>query len=279
MKSIASRWLHSQLRIAIHPDRLCVGRAANERRDQIVDARVIPLRTGPWPWEAALLALRRVVDDYARPDVPARVSLSSHFVRHGVVPWRDGVADMAEQVALARHCFRGLYGAPAEHWDVRVSDGGFRRNAIASGVDREWTLGLDAVFRDCRMAQVSVQPWFMTACNRHRTELNRFHSGCVAVIETGRVAIGIYDRAGWQSLAVRRLEGVDPAALAPVLAQELLSTGMAAVPERLFVISIGQNATTLLRSRTRHWLTPAQARVPGLFQWPAQDKEAPERPH
>jgi hypothetical protein len=277
MRSIASRWLHRQLRIAIHPDRLCIGRVANERRDRIADPRVIPLRTGAWPWEAAILALRHVIDDFARPDVSARVSLSSHFVRYAVVPWRDEVNGMVEQVAFARHCFRSLYGPDAEHWEVRVSDDGYRRNAIASAVDREWVLGLEAVFRDCRISQVSIQPWFMTACNRHRADLKRFRSGCVAVIETGRAALGIFDRFGWHSLAVRRLDSADPATLAPVLSQELLSAGLAQLPEHLFVIQVAQNTTSLLRSRTRHWVTPRQARVPGLFQWQPDAIDPPER--
>ena len=267
MKSIASRWWRKPLRIAIHPDRVCIARVVSERHDRLLDARLLPVSAGAYPWDAAINVLRRVLDDYAHPDVPARVILSSHFTRYAVVPWRDNLTDRAEQVEFARHCFRSLYGASAEHWDVRVSDGGYRRNALACAIDREWILCLDKVFKDCRMQRVSVQPWFMAASNRYRVELNRHGSACVAVVEDGRVALGTFDRFGWHSLSVRKLSGPDPAKFAPVLAQELLSARLQELPEHLFVITVGDNTSSLLRSRTRHWILPEQARVPGLFEW------------
>jgi hypothetical protein len=257
MKSIASRWLHKAIRIAIHPDRLCIARVGNERLDRLLDARVIPVRSGTWPWDAPIAALRRVVDDFASPGAPVRVSLSSHFVRYVVLPWREQLRDRAAQVAFAQQCFRSLYGHAAGHWDVRVSDGGHRRNALASAVDREWMLGLEGVFRDCRLGRATIQPWFMTACNRYRRALDRHGGGCVAVVERGRAALGTYDRFGWSSLAVREIEGMHPAQFAPALAQGLRASGLAEIPEHLYVITVGENACSLLQSRVRHWLTPA----------------------
>lgn len=275
MKSIASRLWHRQLRIAIHPGRVCIGRVANERQNQVVEGRVIDVKPGQWAWDAPLAALRKVVFDYARPDISVKVSLSNHFVRYAVVPWRDRVAGQAEQVAFAQHCFKNLYGAPAAHWDIRVSDGGFRRNALASAIDREWSVGLDKIFAENKLERISIQPWFMTACNRFRNDLGRHEDGGVAVMEPGRVALGVYDRFGWQSLTARKLAGADPGLLAPVLAQELLSATLRRIPERLFVITIGANTCSLLRSRTRNWITPAQTRVPGLFTW-KQPVRAPD---
>jgi hypothetical protein len=267
MKSIASRLWHRQLRIAIHPDRVCIGRVASERQVEVTGARVIDVKRGQWPWDAPLAALRKEIFDFSGRDVMVKVSLSNHFVRYALVPWRDRVAGPAEQVAFAQHCFKNLFGAPAAHWDIRVSDGGYGRNALASAVDREWMVGLDRIFAEHRLKRISIQPWFMTACNRYRTELGRHPDGCIAVIEPGRVALGIYDRFGWQSLSVRKIEAADPRLLSPILAQELLSANLGALPDRLFVITIGSNSCSLLRSRTRNWITPIQARVPGLFSW------------
>lgn len=267
MKSIASRLWHRQLRIAIHPDRVCIGRVASERQIEPVEGRIISVKPGQWPWDAPLAALRKVVFDFARPDASVKISLSNHFVRYAVVPWRERVAGRAEQIAFAQHCFKSLYGAPAAHWDIRVSDGGYRRNALASAIDREWIVGLDRIFTEHKLHRISIQPWFMTACNRFRADLGRHAEGCVAVLEPGRVALGTYDRFGWHSLAVRKIDGADPKLLAPILAQELLSANLVALPEHLFVITIGANTCSLLRSRTRNWITPVQARVPGLFVW------------
>lgn len=261
MKSIASRLWHRQLRISIHPDRVCIGRVAGERQDQVVDGRVIDVRPGTWPWDAPLAALRKAIFDLARPDMKAKVSLSNHFVRYAVVPWRDRATGPA-QVAFAQHCFKALYGAPAAHWDICVSGGGHRRNALASAIDREWTVGLDRIFAENKLRRVSLQPWFMTACNRFRADLGRCANACVAVLEPGRVALGTYDGFGWHSLSMRKIADSDPRLLAPILAQELLSANMVSLPDRLFVITVGANTCSLLRSRTRNWIAPVQARVP-----------------
>ena len=267
MKSIALRLWHKQLRISIHPDRVCIGRVANEGQAEVTEGRVVAVPPGQWPWDGPLAALRKQIADYAGRDVTVRVSLSNHYVRYALVPWRDRVASHAEQVAFARHCFKNLYGAPAAQWDIRVSDGGYRRNSLASAVDREWMVRLDQVFTEHKLKRISVQPWFMTACNRFRTEIDRHPEGCVAVLERGRVALGIYDSFGWRSLSVRKLDAADPRLLSPILAQELLSANLVTMPDRLFVISIGENACSLLTSHIQHWITPAQTRVPGLFSW------------
>jgi hypothetical protein len=264
MTPIASRWLRRAIRIAIHPDRLCIARVGSERHDRLLDARVIPLRSGAWPWDAPLAALRRVGDDFASRGAPVHVSLSSHFVRYLVLPWREPLRDRAAQVAFAQQCFRSLYGEVAAHWDVSVAGGHHRRNALAWAADREWGLGLEALFRDCRLGRATIQPWFLAACNRYRRVLDRHAGGCVAVVERGVATVGTFDRSGWSSLCVRGIEGMQPAQFAPALAQALRSSGIARIPERLFVITVGENACSLLQSRVRHWLTPSARRVIGL---------------
>ena len=47
---------------------------------------------------------------------------------------------------------------------------------------------------------VSIQPNFMTACNRFRRELRAQGDACVVVLEPGRVALGIFDKTGWRTL-------------------------------------------------------------------------------
>lgn len=229
-----------RLRIALCPDRVVVARLGFRLRSRILDKRIVDCAdTGSdRPWQAPLAALGEVLAEFGTPGTSATVILSNHFVRYAVVPWRDGIANRKEQMALASHCFKNVYGDRARDWDIRVSDDGFRRNALACAVDRELSTQLDKLFAGRKVSLASVQPYFMTACNRFRKELKSHHSGCIALLEHGRAALGIFDQAGWQALAVRRIGDPGMDALAPVLAQELNSTNLATPPEHLFLAAI-----------------------------------------
>ena len=266
-----SRWLHRKLRIAIHPDRVCIGRIANDRQARPTEVRAVSVQPGTWPWDAPLVKLRQVLAEYCKPGMAATVLLSNHFARYAVLPWRDDVGSHAEQTAFAAHCFKAAYGVPATHWDIRISEGGFRRNALASAIDREWLIGLNRLFDEHGMTLASAQPWFMAACNAFRHELNRHPEGCLAVREAGRVALGIYDRFGWQSLTVRRLVDADAGSFAGVVSQELLSAGVAEIPEHFYVATIGDGECSLLKSHVGNWVSERQSRIPGLFSWHRRD--------
>ena len=239
-KSIASRWWPRQLRIALCPDKVVVTALERGWRLRVLDKRIVEVSgeaTGR-PWEAALAALAEALPESATSNTAATIVLSNHFVRYAIVPWRDNVTGATEQLALARHCFRNIHGDAASGWDIKVSDGGFRRNALASAIDRELLDGLDRLFSERKIALSSLQPYFMTACNRFRRELASHRSGCIAVLERGRAALGIFDRAGWQALAVRRIGDVSMDTLIPVLAQELQSANLAELPEHLFIAAV-----------------------------------------
>lgn len=270
-----SRWLHRKLRIAIHPDRICIGRIANDRQARPTDVSTVAVQSGTWPWDAPLVRLREVLADYCKPGMAATVLLSNHFARFTVLPWRDDVGSHAEQTAFAAHCFKAAYGVPATHWDIRISEGGFRCNALASAIDREWLIGLNRLFDEHGMTLASAQPWFMAACNAYRQELNRHAEGCLAVLEPGRVAFGIYGRHGWQSLILRRVADADPGSFASVVSQELLSAGVDEIPERMYVATVGAGECSLLSSRASSWVSDRQSRVPGLFAWKRRDEARP----
>lgn len=254
MRPIAPWLWRKQLRIAIHPDRVCIARTAGNR-DRLSDLRSIAVRRGAWPWDLPLEALRRELVDYAEPPLPVDVSLSSHFARHIVVPWREGIANRSGRAEFARHCFRALYGAQVSHWDVGVDDGGRRRNSLAFAVDREWAVGLERVCSAYGLDRVVIRPWFLAACQRFRAEIARDERGCVVVVEPGRATVGTYDRFGWHTLTTCNLADEGPGVLAAVLSQELARSGPREPQEPLFVIRVGSNACTLLRSRVKNWVT------------------------
>ena len=226
-----------QLRIALCPDKVAVAYIERGWRARIAGKQVVDVETASdQPWRAPLAALENILAEIKGPQIAATVILSNHFVRYAVVPWNDGVDSAAEQTAFARHCFRNVYGDAEENWDIRVSDGGFRRNALAAAVDRDLSGGLVRLFAARAVPLLSLQPHFMAACNRFHRELASHERGCFAVLERGRAAIGIYDAAGWRTLTARRVGAPDAVALAPVIAQEALSAPEA--PRRLWVAAV-----------------------------------------
>lgn len=228
------------MRIALCPDRVVVARVGLGWRGNVLDKRIVDCApsVSEQTWQAPLTALRAILDQYKKPNTSATVILSNHFVRFAIVPWRDSITNVAEQTALAGHCFKNIYGDVAATWNIKVSDGGFRRNALASAVDRELLIQLEQIFIESKASLSSVQPYFMTACNRFRRELTVGKSGCLSVLERGRATLGIFDQEGWQTLTTRRLTDVSPSALAPLLAQEINSANLAVAPEHLFVAAL-----------------------------------------
>lgn len=267
MKSIVSRWLPERLQIAIWPERVVLARVEHGwRSTRVTETRIVEVTdvNRDRPWQAALAALGKVLADFGKANTSATVVLSNGFVRYAVIPWRDSVANAAEQAAFSRHCFRNIYGDLAEHWDIRVSDGGFRRNALASAVDHELPAELGKIFAERKISLSSVQPNFMAACNRFRRQLGAHKSGCLAVLEPRRVAFGIFDRTGWRALTVRRISGLNPRVLVPVLARELQSAEPAELPEHVFVAAVGPSTSVFFPSKTHAWFVRAPTRLPGL---------------
>ena len=266
-KSIASRWWPERLRIALCPDRVVVARMGLGWRGNVLDKRIFDCApaTAEQAWQAPLAALRTILEQHTKPNTAATVILSNHFVRFAIVPWRDGITNMMEQTALAAHCFKNIHGDMAANWSIKVSDGGFRRNALASAVDRDLLFQLAQLFAGHKVSLSSVQPYFMTACNRFRRELAAGKSGCLSVLERGRATLGVFDQSGWQTLTARRLTDVSPVALAPLLVQEINSANLAVAPEHLFVAALEDPkadfanrewTTRKLQLKARHGFSP-----------------------
>ena len=194
-----------------------------------------------------MAALGRVLAERGIANRSASVVLSNRFVRYALVPWRDAVTNRKERVQLARHCFRNIYGDTADGWEIRLSDGGFRRNAIASAVDNDFLAELRRVFAARRIELASVEPCFMSVCNRFRKEFESRDRACLAVVERGRATLGVFDGNNWQVLAARRVPDGKIDSLATVLTQELQSAGMDAMPAKIHVVTIDapQTDTTM----------------------------------
>ncbi len=269
-----SRWSPENLLIALFPARVVAAKIEGGWRPRVVDKRIVETAgpgsdppnstaSGSHPaWKATLAALDEMLAGFTTPGMAATVIVSSRFVRYAIVPWRDNIIGAAEQAEFARHCFRNIYGEAAAGWEIRISSGGFRRNALASGVDAQMLRAVENSLAARGIPIASIQPNFMAACNRFRRELSGHKSGCIAVLEPGRVALGIFDGTGWHTLSARRIGTLKPEELVGVLAQELKSVDSRGLPEYLFVAAVGPTTSSFFRTRTKAWMSPAQTRIP-----------------
>jgi len=274
-----SRWSPESLLIALFPTRIVAARREGFWRSRVTDKRVVetaepgapvtdesasasPSPDANPPWKQAVAALDELLAGFATPGIAATVIVSSRFVRYTIVPWRDNIVSAPERAEFARHCFRSTYGERAADWEIRISSGGFRRNALACAMDAQMLRTVETSLAGCGIPVASIQPNFMAACNRLRGELRGYESGCIAVLEPGRVSLGIFDRTGWNTLSARRIGTLRPEELVPVLAQELNSADADGLPEYLFVAAVGPTASSFFRTRTKAWLAPAQTRIP-----------------
>jgi hypothetical protein len=273
-----SRWSPEHLLIALLPGRVVAAKLAGDWHARVIDKRVVETadpnsnpsgsnRPGSSPaWKATVAALDEMLAGFTAPGIPATVIVSSRFVRYTIVPWRDNVIREPEQAEFARHCFKNIYGEIAADWEIRISSGGFRRNALASAVDAQMLRAVEKVLVGRGIPIASIQPNFMAACNRFRRKLSGYESGCIAVLEPGRVALGIFDETGWRTLSARRIATLKPDELVPVLAQELKSVDPDGLPEYLFVAAVGPTTSSFFRTRTKAWMSPMQTRIPESVQ-------------
>lgn len=207
-------------RVAMTPDALVVARFGRGLRPRLADGRVEPLKPpapGAPAWQPAVEALAQVLAEKAR-GARLTVILSNHFVRYLLVPWHDELTGPDERLALARHAFAQVYGDAAGAWTLRLAEGPWGGAAPAAAVDSGLLQAIEDAAQKAHVQLASVQPYWMAAVNQFRAELAS--TGCFALVEPGKLCIGVYRNQSWQELAARRVSpGAD---LAGLLTQELL---------------------------------------------------------
>lgn len=157
-----------------------------------------------------------LADELARIGKGRRVTvvLSSHFVRHALLPWSDALGADEEWLALARHTFTATHGPAAEGWDCRVSPGGRGEPRLASAVDASL---LEALRR--ARCVVSVQPYLMSAFNARRRALAG-RTGWFLVQEPGRAVLALVRGGAWRLVRTRGIDGRWPEFLPDLLDRE-----------------------------------------------------------
>jgi hypothetical protein len=178
------------------------GRIRRIEAKSVVDC--VPAADGELPWEAAIKAVENALPQLIARKTVARITLSNHFVRYTLVPWSEALNSAAEEEAYARHCFKQLYGADAEQWDLRLSPNRAEQPLLTSAVDRRLLNGLRDIFGRNGISIKSIKPGLMAAYNNCRADLKDVNAW-FALYESGCLCLALLQNGNWSSVRTIRV--------------------------------------------------------------------------
>ncbi|MEQ1668576.1 MAG: hypothetical protein ABL868_08995, partial [Sulfuriferula sp.] len=170
-------------------------------------------------YDAAINALAAELPRFMVRKTVAKAILSNHFMRYTLMPWSETLSDAAEELAYARHCFRQLYGAAAERWELRLSPERVGLPQLVSAVDLRFLTALREVFARNSITLASTQPLLMAAYNNCRPSLQHRSAGFV-LYEPGCLSLALLQDGHWHSVRTLRAGSDWRDTLMQVLARE-----------------------------------------------------------
>lgn len=232
-----SRWSAERLHIGLAPGRVDVLRLGARLGRAAPLERAVPCEpvAGQPAWQAALQALQAPLAELGRRGEGVAVVLSNHFVRYLVLPWQAELSGATEIEAWARLQFEQTFGAAASEWTLRIAAPGWGRPLVACAVDAALLEQLGQQLTALGLRLASLQPLLMAAYNTRRRGFKG--ATALAVVEAGRVCLGVMDPQGWRQIASRRAGADDDTTAA--IEQELALLDSHDPAPRLEVLQIG----------------------------------------
>ena len=200
--------LRDLIRFGLCPDRALFARYGRGLRPSLVKKGSIPVEPGApdEPWRGALAGLRQILKDEVPRNADASIVLSSHFVRHLVLPANESLSGREEWREYASHQFERIHGARARGWDVQVAESAAPHPRLASAIDKALIEAALAAFEGSHARLDSIQPYLVAAFNRALPSMPG-PSFWFALQEPGRLLLGFVRDGVWQSARGRQVNG------------------------------------------------------------------------
>lgn len=240
-----------ELRVVLAPEQVVLVRLvwALTRRGPVrrVAAKMVvdcaPAQPTARRYDAAINALAAELPRLLVRKTDAKVILSNHFMRYTLMPWSETLSDAAEELAYARHCFRQLYGAAAERWELRLSPERVGLPQLVSAVDMRFLAALHEVFVRNGVVLASIQPQLMAAYNNCRPSLQH-RSAWFVLYEPGCLCLALLQDGRWTSVRTMRIGSDWRDTLALVLEREtyLAESDIAIQAVYLWAPELGRDA-------------------------------------
>lgn len=222
------------LRIGLSPS--SVEMAAFDWRGRQRRTAQFPGEDGANGWKAAVAVLRTQLQESQWKAGAAQIVLSSHFVRHCLLPAELCRSGTAEQAAYIRHVFRAEYGDAVDGWRIATDEAG-NRARLACAIDAALFDELSGACRDAGIKLRSVLPRLAAAVNAGRA-IVRLPSAWVAVLEDGLCVAGLLEAGNWRHIARLRMGRISGEAILRLLREQEMVLGQKNAIRALYVSGV-----------------------------------------
>jgi hypothetical protein len=199
-----SRLWPEQVTILLSPRRLVAIRSSGGLRSTFVGTDTLavePTVAGEAPWRSILTTLRTYIAglDPKLNGAKFKLVLSDHFCRYALVPWSDELGSASEELMLAKHCFKSVYGSGADEWSVRITLDTAGAARLASAVDPAMLTEVDGIMHSFGRRFHSLQPHFVMCFNYWRRKLPKDGVWLITVDE-GALCVARLRHGAWVSV-------------------------------------------------------------------------------
>jgi hypothetical protein len=202
-----------------------------------VTAQVALPDPGHVAWEKPLQQLDEMLPENAGAGVT--VILSNHFVRYAALTPQVEITSPEEVMAYADFRMREIYGARVDHWVISISNWDPVYGAISAAISQELMAKIEETCERHAIRLNGIEPYFTAVLDRWGEQLGRKKS-YVAVIETGRLCMGVLENDSWRNIRNQRIPQNQHSvaeALWAALDQEAVLSGHKDIIEQVFLFA------------------------------------------
>ncbi|MDB5813863.1 MAG: hypothetical protein JWM03_1988 [Rhodocyclales bacterium] len=200
--------------------------------------------------EERLAALKLNIASCALLDVV----LDSTLTRVQVIRFPAGVRKPAERTAFLKAAFRNVFGRDANTWHVIAEPTYVNQPTPAVAIDDKLMQAINTLAERHRLKLLSLRTAFTDAFNSARRNFSA-HMGAFALLENGRVSIGLWRHRSWIALSTQALTAADGEGLAALCAQMLSRIDPPMLTGTLYIAGADKPfAVNLSEGWTTQWL-------------------------
>lgn len=232
-----SRLWRDQIDVFLAPGRVNLAHTSHGLKPvkrPVVTEQVSLPDAGQVAWEKSLQRLDEMLSGSAGAGMT--VTLSNHFVRYAVLLPQVEITTPEEVFAYADFRMHEIYGSRVDHWVISISHWNPLYGAISAAIPQEFMAKMEEICERHMIRLNGIEPYFTAVLDRWGKGLDRKKS-YVAVIEPGRLCIGVLEDNIWQNIRNQRILNNAAAELWAALDQEAVLSGQKEIIERVFLFA------------------------------------------
>ncbi|MCB1976819.1 MAG: hypothetical protein KDE66_07420 [Nitrosomonas sp.] len=164
---------------------------------------IAPPEPGHVAWEKPLQQLDEIL--HKNTGAGMTMTLSNHFVRYATLMPQVEITSPEEVMAYADFRMREIYGTRVDHWVISISSWNPVYGAISAAIPQELMAKIVEICERHTIRLNGIEPYFTAVLDRWEKQLDR-NKSYVAVIETGRLCIGVLENNIWRNIRNQRLQ-------------------------------------------------------------------------